>query len=113
MSAQPTLGVQPVFGIVVPDIKVLLAVAGTGPCQSGDDLNLGARLHRPVQPPALLQPHSLRRPDAAHRGDDKAILKKRHAVYEAAKAKRPERWSGKTQDREPIGAVTLNPERPV
>ena len=52
-------------------------------------------------------------PAQRHRGDDKAILTKRHAVYEAAKAKRPERWSGKTRNWEPAGAVMLNPERPA
>jgi putative transposase len=52
-------------------------------------------------------------PAQRHRGDDKAILQKRHAVYEAAKAKHPERWSGKTRNWEPIGAVMLNPERPA
>lgn len=52
-------------------------------------------------------------PAQRHRGDDKAILTKRHAVYAAAKAKRPERWSGKTRNWEPIGAVMLNPERPA
>lgn len=50
-------------------------------------------------------------PAQRHRGDDRAILARRHAVYQAAKARRPERWSGKTRDWAPIGAVTLNPER--
>lgn len=52
-------------------------------------------------------------PAQRHRGDDKGILTKRHAVYEAAKARRPERWSGKTRNWEPVGAVMLNPERPA
>ena len=52
-------------------------------------------------------------PAQRHRGDDKGILTKRHTVYETAKAKRPERWSGKTRNWEPIGAVMLNPERPA
>ena len=52
-------------------------------------------------------------PAQRHRGDDQGILMKRHAVYEAAKAKCPERWSGKTRNWEPIGAVMLNPERPA
>jgi putative transposase len=52
-------------------------------------------------------------PAQRHRGEDKEVLARRHAVYEAAKAKRPERWSGKTRNWEPIGAVMLNPERPA
>ena len=52
-------------------------------------------------------------PAQRHRGDDRAILRKRHAVYAAAKEKRPERWSGKTRNWEPVGAVMLNPERPA
>ena len=52
-------------------------------------------------------------PAQRHRGDDQGILMKRHAVYTAAKTKRPERWSGKTRNWEPIGAVMLNPERPA
>ena len=34
-----------------------------------------------------------------------------HAVYEKARTLNPARWSGKTRDWTPIGAVTLNPER--
>lgn len=52
-------------------------------------------------------------PAQRHRGKDHAVLAKRHVVYEAAKAKRPERWSGKTRDWTPIGSVMLNPERPA
>jgi len=33
-------------------------------------------------------------PAQRHRGEDGAILQQRHALYEAAKARRPERWSG-------------------
>jgi putative transposase len=50
-------------------------------------------------------------PAERHRGDDKEILAKRHAVYTAAKERRPERWSGKTRNWEPVGAVMLNPDR--
>ncbi len=52
-------------------------------------------------------------PAQRHRGEDKGILAKRHAVYGNAKAKRPERWSGDTRNWTPIGKVMLNPERPV
>ncbi len=51
-------------------------------------------------------------PNERHRGDDKALLAKRDAVYQAARAQHPARWSGKTRDWTPIGAVMLNPERP-
>ena len=37
------------------------------------------------------------------------ILAKRHALYEQAKAKHPERWSGQTRNWQPAGSVTLNP----
>ena len=50
-------------------------------------------------------------PAERHRGADKAILEKRHAVYEAAREMRPERWSGKTRNWDPVGAVMLNPDR--
>lgn len=50
-------------------------------------------------------------PAQRHRGEDKMILKKRHELYEQAKQKRPERWSGNTRNWEPVGAVNLNPER--
>ena len=50
-------------------------------------------------------------PAQRHRGEDKAILARRHAVYEKARQERPERWSRDSRDWTPIGAVTLNPER--
>lgn len=50
-------------------------------------------------------------PAQRHRGDDKEILAKRDVVYQAAKAERPERWSGKTRDWSHISVVMLNPER--
>nr|WP_262070526.1 hypothetical protein [Xenorhabdus bovienii] len=46
-----------------------------------------------------------------HRGEDKAILMKRDAVYRTAQLSHPERGSGKTRNWQPVGAVTLNPER--
>jgi transposase InsO family protein len=48
-------------------------------------------------------------PQSRHHGKDQAILKKRHAVYEAAKAANPLRWSGKTRDWSAIQIVSLNP----
>ena len=50
-------------------------------------------------------------PAQRHRGEDKILLQKRHAVYELAKAKHPERWSGETRNWDHIGVVTLNPEK--
>jgi putative transposase len=50
-------------------------------------------------------------PAQRHRGEDKAILQQRHALYEEANQKRLERWSGTTRNWEPVGAVSLNPER--
>ena len=50
-------------------------------------------------------------PAQRHRGEDKALLKQRKALYEQAKAQRPERWSRETRDWSPVGHVTLNPER--
>lgn len=52
-------------------------------------------------------------PAQRHRGEDKVILAKRDAVYQAAKAERPERWSRETRNWSPVGEVMLNPERPV
>lgn len=50
-------------------------------------------------------------PAQRHRGEDKGILRRRHALYVKAKQKRPERWSGSTRNWEPVGSVNLNPER--
>ncbi len=50
-------------------------------------------------------------PAQRHRGEDTALLAQRHAVYEKARKKRPERWSRNTRNWEPVGPVTLNPER--
>jgi putative transposase len=50
-------------------------------------------------------------PAQRHRGEDAVILKRRHELYEEAKQKRPERWSGNTRNWEPVGPVSLNPER--
>jgi putative transposase len=50
-------------------------------------------------------------PEQRHCGNDKSILAARHAVYETAKANRPERWSGATRNWQPMGDVMLNPEK--
>jgi transposase InsO family protein len=50
-------------------------------------------------------------PAQRHRGEDNNILAKRTVVYELAKAKRPERWSGKCRNWAHIKTVTLNPQK--
>jgi transposase InsO family protein len=47
-------------------------------------------------------------PASRHRGDDKVILAKRRIVYETAKAKMPQRWSGVTRNWGHIIEVSLN-----
>ena len=49
--------------------------------------------------------------DSRHRGEDQALLAARHALYEAARERHPERWSGTTRNWQPVGSVWLNPER--
>ena len=48
-------------------------------------------------------------PADRHAGRDVEILARRKAVYEAARAKRPERWSGSTRDWTLAAEVVLNP----
>ena len=50
-------------------------------------------------------------PESRHRGEDQALLTARHTVYQAARARHPARWSGKTRNWQPVGSVWLNPER--
>lgn len=52
-------------------------------------------------------------PGQRHRGEDIVILEERQRLYEAAKAKQPERWSRKTRDWTLVGTVYLNPGKPV
>ena len=49
-------------------------------------------------------------PAQRHTGEDKAILARRKQVYQQAKLKRPERWSGEIRNWDEIGEVYLNPE---
>ena len=51
-------------------------------------------------------------PAERHNNHDQALLAQRHAVYEAARAKCPQRWSGKTRNWQRIEEVHLNPEHP-
>lgn len=50
-------------------------------------------------------------PDQKHSGQDRAILKQRKTVYEAAKKQRPERWRGQTRNWDPVHVVYLNPDK--
>lgn len=50
-------------------------------------------------------------PSQRHRGEDKAILAQRTALYEQAKARTPMRWSTTIRDWRPAGDVWLNPEK--
>jgi hypothetical protein len=50
-------------------------------------------------------------PGQRHRGEDIAILEQRNTLYEAAKALRPERWSGPPRNWEHEGIVYLNPNK--
>lgn len=51
-------------------------------------------------------------PGERHRGEDQVILEQRKAVYEAAKAKHPERWSGDIRNWDRVESVSLNPSKP-
>jgi len=48
-------------------------------------------------------------PGQRHRGEDMSILARRATIYEAAKANRPERWSGSCRNWDRPEIVTLNP----
>ena len=50
-------------------------------------------------------------PDDRHFGRHEPILSARRRVYEAARRRHPERWSGKTRAWDPVAVVCLNPER--
>jgi len=52
-------------------------------------------------------------PAQRHGGHDRAILQQRHALYQATKASRPERWSGPSRNWEPETVVYLNPGKPM
>lgn len=49
-------------------------------------------------------------PSERHAGKDREILDRRAQVYERARARHPERWSGKVRDWSPVEVVVLNPE---
>jgi len=49
-------------------------------------------------------------PEQRHQGHDRALLANRERVYEAARQRHPERWSGDLRNWSPIDSVVLNPE---
>lgn len=49
-------------------------------------------------------------PEQRHTGEDKEILARRKQVYQQAKLKYPERWSGEIRNWDEIAEVYLNPE---
>lgn len=51
-------------------------------------------------------------PQQRHSGQDHAILQRRHDVYENARRRHPERWTGQTRDWTPAKAVSLTGYRP-
>ena len=52
-------------------------------------------------------------PAQRHEGVDTALLEGRVKVYEAARTRNPERWSGATRNWQPILRVHLNPDKPL
>jgi putative transposase len=50
-------------------------------------------------------------PAQRHAGQDGPMLAARHAVYQDARQRNPQLWSGPTRNGTPAGVVTLNPER--
>jgi putative transposase len=49
-------------------------------------------------------------PDDRHFGREPQILENRRRVYEEARRRHPERWSGSIRNWAPVGAVWLNPQ---
>lgn len=50
-------------------------------------------------------------PAQRHAGLDAALLRNRDAVYQAARAAHPRRWSGETRNWTPVSVVHLNPDQ--
>ncbi len=50
-------------------------------------------------------------PNERHAGHEREILRRRHTVYQAAKQRKPERWSGRTRNWKPVEEVWLNPPK--
>jgi len=49
-------------------------------------------------------------PSDRHAGHHHEVLERRRVVYEAARSRHPERWSGSARNLDPIDSVVLNPE---
>jgi putative transposase len=49
-------------------------------------------------------------PNERHDGRERAVLARRHDVYQRARRANPERWTSGTRNWSPIGEVILNPE---
>ncbi|MPV86386.1 transposase [Cardiobacteriales bacterium ML27] len=52
-------------------------------------------------------------PGQRYRGEEKEILRQRKVVYQDAKKRNPNRWSGKIRNWQPIEKVALNPDKRV
>ena len=50
-------------------------------------------------------------PHQRHSGQEHELLARRATVYEAARQRHPERWSGKTRNWNPVAEVWLNPPK--
>lgn len=50
-------------------------------------------------------------PTQRHAGQEQPLLRRRKIVYEAAKARNPQRWSGATRNWTPVRVVHLNPAK--
>jgi transposase InsO family protein len=48
-------------------------------------------------------------PSDRHSGKERPLLAHRHEVYTEARCRKPRRWTGKTRNWSPVGAVYLNP----
>jgi len=50
-------------------------------------------------------------PEDRHDGREAQILTQRHLLYQHARLKNPQRWSGPTRNWQPVGCVHLNPHK--
>ena len=50
-------------------------------------------------------------PQQRHSGEEKRILAARQALYQEARQRMPERWSGDTRNWNPVESVWLNPPK--
>jgi len=51
-------------------------------------------------------------PEQRHLGRDPALLERRHEVYQRARERQPQRWSGRTRNWTPAPPVILPTYRP-